>query len=191
MNNDYQRARYVNPYTDFGFKKLFGTEMNKELLISFINSLFNGKEVVTDLTYLNTEHLGARELDRKAVFDVYCENEKGEKILVEMQKAEQQFFKDRSLYYATFPIREQAERGDWDYSLKAVYVIGILNFNIDDDNGSYFHHEDLHLPGDAQIQQDRRGTGRDVREMALRSAKPFTPAGTSAGTTGKGIHQTV
>ena len=141
MNNDYQRARYVNPYTDFGFKKLFGTEMNKELLISFINSLFNGKEVVKDLTYLNTEHLGARELDRKAVFDVYCENEKGEKILVEMQKAEQQFFKDRSLYYATFPIREQAERGDWDYSLKAVYVIGILNFNIDDDNGSYFHHE--------------------------------------------------
>ena len=141
MKNDYQRARYVNPYTDFGFKKLFGTEMNKELLISFINSLFNGKEVVKDLTYLNTEHLGGRELDRKAVFDVYCENEKGEKILVEMQKAEQQFFKDRSLYYATFPIREQAERGDWDYSLKAVYVIGILNFNIDDENDSYFHHE--------------------------------------------------
>ena len=79
MKNDYQRARYVNPYTDFGFKKLFGTEMNKELLISFINSLFNGKEVVKDLTYLNTEHLGGRELDRKAVFDVYCENEKGEK----------------------------------------------------------------------------------------------------------------
>ena len=74
MNNDYQRARYVNPYTDFGFKKLFGTEMNKELLISFINSLFNGKEVVTDLTYLNTEHLGVRELDRKAVFDVYYPN---------------------------------------------------------------------------------------------------------------------
>ena len=88
--------------------------MNKELLISFIDSLFNGKEVVKDLTYLNTEHLGGREPDRKAVFDVYCENEKGEKILVEMQKAEQQFFKDRSLYYATFPIREQAERGDRD-----------------------------------------------------------------------------
>ena len=132
MKRDNQRARYVNPYTDFGFKKLFGTEMNKELLISFINALFNGKEVVKELTYLNTEHLGSRELDRKAVFDVYCENEKGEKILVEMQKAEQQFFKERSLYYATFPIREQAERGDWDYSLKAVYVIGILNFNIDD-----------------------------------------------------------
>ena len=70
--------RYVNPYTDFGFKKLFGTEINKDLLISFINSLLHGKEVVKDLTYLNTEHLGTGEADRKAVFDVYCENSRTE-----------------------------------------------------------------------------------------------------------------
>ena len=107
MDSRELKDRYVNPYTDFGFKKLFGTEMNKDLLISFINSLLSGKEVVKDLTYLNTEHLGTSEADRKAVFDVYCENENGEKILVEMQRGEQQFFKDRSLYYATFPIREQ------------------------------------------------------------------------------------
>ena len=126
------REKYVNPYTDFGFKKLFGTEMNKELLISFINSLLKGEEEIRDLTYLNTEHLGMREADRKAVFDVYCENERGEKILVEMQRGEQQFFKDRSLYYSTFPIREQGEKGEWNYELKTVYVIGILNFAIDD-----------------------------------------------------------
>ena len=87
MTRDDLPDRYVNPYTDFGFKMLFGTEINKELLISFVNSLFNGKEVIKDLTYLNTEHLGTSEKDRRAVFDVYCENEKGEKILVEMQKA--------------------------------------------------------------------------------------------------------
>ena len=126
------REKYVNPYTDFGFKKLFGTEMNKELLISFINSLLKGEEEIRDLTYLNTEHLGMREADRKAVFDVYCENERGEKILVEMQRGEQQFFKDRSLYYSTFPIREQGEKGEWNYELKTVYVIGILNFAIDE-----------------------------------------------------------
>ena len=103
-----QRERYINPYTDFGFKKLFGTEMNKDLLISFLNALFYGHEVVRDVTYLNNEHFGASVLDRKAIFDVYCENEQGEKFIVEMQKAEQNYFKDRSLYYATFPIREQA-----------------------------------------------------------------------------------
>ena len=134
-------GKYVNPYTDFGFKKLFGTEINKDLLISFINSLLHGREVVKDLTYLNTEHLGTSEADRKAVFDVYCENENGEKILVEMQRGEQQFFKDRSLYYATFPIREQGQKGEWDYQLKAVYVIGILNLKFDKDDNTYYHHE--------------------------------------------------
>lgn len=133
--------RYVNPYTDFGFKMLFGTEMHKDLLISFVNSLFAGKEVIKDLSYLNTEHLGTSELDRRAVFDVYCENDQGEKILIEMQRGEQQFFKDRSLYYSTFPIREQGQKGEWNYRLKAVYVIGILNFTFDDADDDYFHHE--------------------------------------------------
>ena len=125
------KDRYVNPYTDFGFKKLFGTEINKDLLISFINSLLHGREVVKDLTYLNTEHLGTSEADRRAVFDVYCENEKGEKFIVEMQNASQQYFKDRSLYYATFPIREQAQKGaEWNYELKHVYVVALLNYNM-------------------------------------------------------------
>ncbi len=138
-NNRY--GRYLNPYTDFGFKKLFGTEMNKELLISFINSLLHGREEIRNLTYLNTEHVGTGEADRRAVFDVYCENEKGEKFLVEMQRGEQQYFKDRSLFYATFPIREQAQRGDWDYELQGVYVIGILNFCFDDTRPDSYLHE--------------------------------------------------
>lgn len=140
MGERFLEDRYINPYTDFGFKVLFGTEMNKELLISFVNSLFAGKEIIKDLTYLNTEHLGISEVDRRAVFDVYCENEKGEEILIEMQRGEQQFFKDRSLYYSTFPIREQGRKGDWDYELKAVYVIGILNFTFNDNDKEYFHH---------------------------------------------------
>ena len=100
MGNRELSDRYVNPYTDFGFKKLFGTEMNKELLISFINSLLTPEDQIVSLSYLNTEHLGSGEADRRAVFDVYCENERGEKILVEMQRGEQQYFKDRSIYYA-------------------------------------------------------------------------------------------
>ena len=140
MGTEGIRDRYINPYTDFGFKKLFGTAMNKELLISFLNALFAGREVVRDITYLNVEHMGGIELDRKAVFDVYCENELGEKFLVEMQKGEQEFFKDRSLFYSTFAICEQARRGSWNYELKAVYTIGVLNFVFDRaDDGRYIH----------------------------------------------------
>ena len=134
--------RYVNFYTDFAFKKLFGTEINKDLLISFLNSLLEGRETISDLTYLNAEHLGTQERDRRAVFDVYCQNEKGEKFIVEMQKGEQQFFKDRSIYYSTFAIREQAPRGEWNYQLKGVYTIGLLNFCFcDKDDDGDFRHE--------------------------------------------------
>ena len=121
-------AKYINPYTDFGFKKLFGTPLNKDLLISFLNSLFDGKEVVQDLTYLNGENLGNGYGDRRAIFDVYCENEQGETFIVEMQKAEQQFFKDRSVFYSTFPIQNQGKKGIWNFKLKGVYTIGILDF---------------------------------------------------------------
>ena len=141
MGTEGIQDKYINPYTDFGLKLLFGTPMNKELLISFLNALLFKEETVKDVTYLNAEHLDTQEYDRRAVFDVYCENEKGEKFLVEMQRGEQQFFKDRSVYYATFPIREQSQRGKWDYELKAVYIIGILNFTFNDTDGDYFHHE--------------------------------------------------
>ena len=131
--------RYVNFYTDFAFKKLFGTEVNKDLLISFLNALLHGREEIREITYLNTEHLGTQEYDRRAVFDVYCKNEKGEYFLVEMQKGEQQFFKDRSIYYSTFAIREQAPRGEWNYGLKGIYTIGILNFCFENTDPSYYH----------------------------------------------------
>ena len=97
--------RYISLLTDFGFKRIFGTAPNKELLICFLNSLFDGTQVIRDVKYLNNEHLGDSSLDRKAIFDVYCEGENGEKFIVEMQNAYQEFFKDRSLFYTTFPIR--------------------------------------------------------------------------------------
>ena len=126
-------SRYVNPFTDFGFKKLFGEEPNKDILIDFLNELLRGKEAtIVDLTYLKNENLGSAENDRKAIFDLYCESETGEKFIVELQKTKQQFFKDRALYYATFPIREQAKINDWNYGLKAVYLIAILDFVFDE-----------------------------------------------------------
>jgi predicted transposase/invertase (TIGR01784 family) len=126
------QAKYVNPFTDFGFKKLFGEEASKPLLLDFLNALLPLKESIVDLTFKNTEQLGYADADRKAIYDIYCETDKGEKIIVELQKAKQNYFKERTVYYSTFPIREQAEKGDWNYHLKAVYCIGILDFTFDD-----------------------------------------------------------
>lgn len=120
--------KYIKPTTDFGFKKLFGTELNKDLLISFLNALFEGEKEISDVRYLDKEFLGAHREDRRAILDIYCEDVKGEKFIVEMQNVYQQFYADRSIYYSTFPIQEQAIRGDWSFELQRVYTIGILNF---------------------------------------------------------------
>jgi predicted transposase/invertase (TIGR01784 family) len=137
-------GRYINAFTDFGFKRLFGTEPNKDLLIDFLNELFAREQKrIVSLTYLNNERLGSTVVDRNAVFDLYCEGENGEKFIVEMQKARQDFFRDRSVFYSTFPIQEQAQRGEWNFELKAVYTVGILGFSFPEHaaDKEFFHHE--------------------------------------------------
>lgn len=126
------KAKYVNPFTDFGFKKIFGEEASKPLLLDFLNALLPQKSQIVDLSFKNAEQLGQTEADRKAIYDIYCENDRGEKFIVELQKAKQNYFKERTIYYSTFPIREQGERGEWNYNLKAVYCVGILDFTFDD-----------------------------------------------------------
>lgn len=129
---DHTPERYLNPCTDFGFKKLFGTDMNKDILISFLNALLNDQSKIVDVRYLPMEHFGSIG-SRHAIFDVYCETDTGGKFVVEMQNVYQQFYKDRSIFYTTFPIQEQAHIGkDWNFELKDVYTIGILNFAFQD-----------------------------------------------------------
>ncbi len=126
-----KKEKYINPLTDFGFKKLFGTEPNKFLLIDFLNQILPDKKI-KDLSYSSGEEQGLTELDRKAIFDLYCVGDNGERFIVEMQKAKQNFFKDRSVFYASFPIQEQGKRNKWDYRLDPVYSVGILDFIFDD-----------------------------------------------------------
>jgi predicted transposase/invertase (TIGR01784 family) len=120
--------KYVNPFTDFGFKKLFGSEPNKDLLIDFLNQLLPPQHQIQELTYARNEQVGRNEFDRRAIFDLFCTSPSGERFIVEMQRAKQNYFKDRSVFYATFPIQEQAPRGDWNYQLAPVYLVGILDF---------------------------------------------------------------
>jgi predicted transposase/invertase (TIGR01784 family) len=125
---DMTPEKYINPFTDFGFKKIFGEEANKDLLIDFLNSFFDESQQIESLEYIKSEKLGNAAADRKAIYDLYCKTKNEERFIVEIQKAKQDFFKDRSVYYASFPIQEQALKGDWNYRLMPVYTVGILNF---------------------------------------------------------------
>ncbi len=133
--------KFINLFTDFGFKKIFGEEPNKDLLIHFLNELLMGKEKIKDLTYLKNERFGKHKAERKAVFDLFCENAEGEKFIVEVQRVKQEFFKDRSIYYSAFAIQEQAQRGkNWNYELKGVYTIAILDFSFNESKQEKFVH---------------------------------------------------
>jgi hypothetical protein len=164
LKQDFIGGKYINPYTDFGFKKIFGTEANKDILQHFLQTLLQLKGKINRLNYLNSARLGRSEKDRGAIFDIYCETDRGEKFIVEMQKAKQKFFKDRSVYYASFPIQEQAKQGkikdknakdkdkenakdkDWDFELKSIYTVGILDFVFDENKNEpykYYYHVQL------------------------------------------------
>jgi len=126
------KAKYLNPFTDFGFKKLLGEEASKPLLLDFLNAFYLMLTKLSNWYLRTTNNLDKQTLTGKRFYDIYCENEKGEKFIVELQKAKQNYFKERTIYYSTFPIREQAEKGEWNYNLKAIYCIGILDFTFDD-----------------------------------------------------------
>jgi len=121
-------GRYINLFTDFGFKKIFGSEENKDILLDFLNTLLADKQQIINLQFLNSELLGGTITERKAIFDLYCENDKGEKFIVELQRAKQEFFKERSIFYASRAIESQSRRGKWDYNWQAVYTIAIMDF---------------------------------------------------------------
>ena len=140
-------GRYINPLTDFGFKRIFGTETNKDFLIDFLNAVLEIEGGIVDLRYDNPERQGRAKIDRRAIFDLYCITGKGEHIIVEMQNVQQDNFKDRVLYYASFPIQEQGQRKkDWDFQLTPVYSVNILNFKFSkgpDEEQQYFHYVQL------------------------------------------------
>ena len=136
--------KYINPFTDYGFKKIFGDKENTELLESLINDILGleGKDKIAKIIFKNGELLPDSPEDRKAIFDLYCTDEKGNEFIVELQKVHQEHFQSRALYYASFPIQEQAIRGSWDFRLTPIYFIGLLNFQVDrfKDTPQYLHH---------------------------------------------------
>ena len=124
-------GKYVNPFTDTGFKILFGQEPSKPLLIDFLNNLLEGKEKITDVTFLDKEKPRLYKKDRGVIYDILCETDKSEKIIVEMQNRSQEHFISRSVFYVSQAIARQGVKGDWDFDFHAVYFVAFMNFTLD------------------------------------------------------------
>ena len=122
-------GKFINPFTDMGFKRIFGQEFSKPLLLDFLNNLLKGERHIVDLRFLDKEQPAEYVGDRSLIYDIYCETDNGDKIIVEMQNRDQPYFKNRSIYYISEAIARQGERGSvWNYNIKAVYLVAFLNF---------------------------------------------------------------
>ena len=122
-------AKFINPFTDVGFMRIFGQEFSKPLLLDFLNSLLEGEKHIVNLTFLDKEQPALYDEDRSLIYDIYCETDEGEHIIVEMQNKSQPYFKSRSIYYISESIARQGERGSsWNYAIDSVYLIAFLNF---------------------------------------------------------------
>lgn len=147
--------KFINPFTDYGFKKIFGQEVSKDLLISFLNALLEGERVITDLAFGDKEMLGDTPEKRSMIYDVFCQTQTGERIIVEMQNRGQANFFDRILFYASRAISGQSKKGDeWDYGISAVYAVAFMNFTVD---------------GNEKVRTDYKLT--DIDDSARRSDK--------------------
>lgn len=124
-------GKYVDILSDVGFKIVFGKEANKNIIIEFLNHVITDRSIV-DFEYIDKEKLGGYAKSKKNVYDLYCKTDDGSRIIVEVQKDQQKYFVDRSLYYLTHLVQDQLSRGDDEYTLCPVYFISILNFCLDE-----------------------------------------------------------
>ena len=128
-------GRYINPFTDWGFKRLFGQEFSKDLLINFLNDLFEGEFQIKDVTFKDKEQLGDTNDLRGCIFDIYCVTDDDKHFIVEMQNRWVPFFVNRSIYYASKAFVAQRKKFDEAgvrtailYQFVPVYVVCIMNF---------------------------------------------------------------
>ena len=124
--------KFADPKNDLAFKKIFGNENHKNILISFLNSVLDFKEekTIVDVSLANPYQVPRIPELKETILDIKATNKHGDTFIVEMQKKDLGNFTKRSLYYTSKAYVSQLPKGQNYTVLKKVYFIGILNFNI-------------------------------------------------------------
>jgi len=123
-------TKFLDPKNDFAFKKIFGTEKNKDILIHFLNDMITFKEngPITDVTFLKTIQDPETAAQKTSIVDILCKDEKGNQYIVEMQVAKEKGFEKRAQYYASKAYISQANVGGEYHDLKEVIFLAIADF---------------------------------------------------------------
>ena len=123
-------STFISATTDYGIKRIFGQEGCEYVTANFLSDVLETPSRIEEVKFLPQELLPGSPGERLAIVDVRCVTGTGEHFIVEMQRNRQRYFKDRTVYYSTFPIVQQAQKGEaWQFHLDAVYCIGIVDFS--------------------------------------------------------------
>jgi len=122
------KGKFINPFTDVGFKRIFGSEDSKSVLIYLLNTVIGDENRIVSIEYTDKEQAPKSLEGKTVIYDIYCKTADGRRIIVEMQSERQHNFKKRTLYYVARSISRQIMRGENDYEYDAVYLVSLLNF---------------------------------------------------------------
>src|ERR1700719_4841679 len=122
--------KFLDPKNDIAFKKIFGTEKNKDILIHFLNDIITFKEnsPIQEVIFLKTVLDPETALKKTSIVDILCKDEKGNQYIVEMQVAKEKGFEKRAQYYASKAYISQANKGGEYHDLKEVIFLAISDF---------------------------------------------------------------
>jgi hypothetical protein len=87
-----ENKRYIDPMVDAAFKRIFGSEINKDLLIAFLNEIFQGRRYIIDLVYNKNEYPGKIAMEGGAIYDLTCTDQNGAQFLIEVQRGQTKIF---------------------------------------------------------------------------------------------------
>jgi len=123
-------SKFLDPKNDVAFKKIFGTEKNKEILIHFLNDMltFQGNRAIKDVTFLKTIQDPETAANKTSIVDILCKDKKGNQYIVEMQVAKEKGFEKRAQYYASKAYISQTHIGGKYHDLKEIIFLAISDF---------------------------------------------------------------
>jgi predicted transposase/invertase (TIGR01784 family) len=152
-------GKFLDPKNDLAFRRIFGTERNKDILIHFLNDIFARTiNPIESVTFLKESQPPEIQSQRVSIVDILCEDTLHNRFIIEMQVAKETGFAKRAQYYAAKTYIEQRAKGTQYQDLKEVTLLSIANFELFPNKPTYLSHH---------VMLDKDSLERDLKDFSF------------------------
>ena len=140
-------GKFLDPKNDYAFKRIFGTEKNKDILIHFLNDIFaRTTNPIEEVTFLKSSQDPKLAAERQSIVDVLCQDMEGNRFIIEMQVGHEKGFEKRAQFYASRAYIDQRDSGVAYQDLQSVTFLAIMDFVLFPKKAEYVcHHQMLDI----------------------------------------------